>query len=174
MQQTDATLQNAPELYDIQILESLDIPKGKELICSEFDLESEEIDSMNACARVLGLISGDDSLANIQIRAINVEEKRVLGFIAYGSKIENSDIENSETKKKIAFYIKQGCNNDFSELKDFSITRQYHDGRDQTDCLYKGVVDNPIESAYLLLLHKILLLHGILRDNAEYISRITQ
>lgn len=165
MQQTDTTLNSAPELYDIQMLESLDISIGKELICTELDLESEEIDSMNACARVLGLIPEDDYLTDIQIRAINVEEKRVLGFVAHSS-------NSLSPQREITLYIREGCNKDLEGLKDFIIRRKYHDGRDQTNCLYKGVVDNPIESAYLLLLHNILLTHGILRDNPEFLAQM--
>ncbi|MBU1119996.1 hypothetical protein KKA50_02285 [Patescibacteria group bacterium] len=165
MQQKDTTLQNAPELYDIQMLESIGVPKGKELICTELDLTLEEIDSMNACARVLGLITEEESLTDTQILAKNVEEKRVLGFVAHS-------LKSQSTQREITLYIKEGCNTDLKGLKDFMIRRKYHDGKDQTDCLYNGIVDNPIESAYLLLLHNILLSHGVMRDNPEFLSKM--
>lgn len=164
---TDPILGSTTELYDIQMLEDLEIPKGKELFCTDLDLDQEEIDSMNACARALGLIDPDDFLTKIQIRGINVEEKRLLGFIA-----NSSQMENSETKKKIAFYIKEGIQEGFSELKDFTLTRQCPNGKNHTDWLPTGIVDNPIESTYLLLLNKILLSHGVMRDNPEFLAQM--
>lgn len=169
---TDPTLGSTTELYDIQMLENLDIPKGKELFCTNSDLEQEEIDSMNACARALGLIQCDDFLTNIQIRGINVEEKWLLGFVADSAQNENSNQENPETRKNVAFYIKEGLQESLSELKDFTLTRQGFNGKNHTDWLSTGIVDNPIESAYLLLLHKILLSHGVLRDNPEFIIQM--
>lgn len=145
---TSPVLEYQKEKYNIQMLESLNIPEGQELFCTESDLCLEEICAINEYARELGLISKADSLLHIQICAINDASKLLFGIVSSG----------------MVFYVKEGYADSDPQLANFVLTEKCSSGRDHTEWLASGIVTDDKDSEYLFLLHKILLSHGIIRN----------
>jgi hypothetical protein len=159
---TGPVLEYYKDSYDIQMLESLNIPEGKELFCTEHDLYAEELFAVNEYAKNLGLISKKESIQHLQIRAINDNEKLLLGVVA----------EDVTTKKRMTFYVKEDYGELNSQLANFTVTKKCTNGRDHTEWCASGVITDQVESEYLFLLHNILLSHGILRDSPEFLQAL--